>query len=186
MSLDLTGQTFGQLYVLNRHSSLHKKVRWLCQCKACDKVYDIPTDVVKANTKGCSECAKANTARGKDSEYWQGGEYIPAVFISNVKRSAAKRNIPFNLTIAELDLIWSLQEGRCAYTNRQLSLDPSSSTASLDRIDSSKGYEATNVQFVHKSVNISKWTMSEEEFLQMIKEIYTNKVENCGNCFNTK
>lgn len=176
MSLDLTGQTFGELYVLNKFSSVKKKVRWLVQCKHCDKVYDISTDVVKRNINGCSECTRANSPRGNQSGSWLGGTYIPSIFISNVRRSAAKRDIPFDLTIEQLDLIWSLQDGKCAYTNRELSLDPSTSTASLDRIDSSKGYVADNVQFVHKSVNIMKWALPENEFLQFIKEIYEFRV----------
>lgn len=163
--------TFGKIYVLSSHSSSKKEKRWLVQCKDCDKVYDLSTSKVKKNISGCAACTRANMPRGIESGSWAGGKYIPGIFLSNVKRSARKRSIPCDLTLEELDLIWSLQGGRCAYTNRLLSLDPATSTASLDRIDSALGYTATNVQFTHKSVNIMKWALPENDFLELISEI---------------
>jgi hypothetical protein len=38
-------------------------------------------------------------------------------------------------------------------------------TASLDRIDSSKGYTIENVQWVHAIINNMKWDMPQSEFL---------------------
>jgi hypothetical protein len=38
-------------------------------------------------------------------------------------------------------------------------------TASLDRIDSSKGYSKDNVQWVHKRLNAVKQNLTPEEFL---------------------
>lgn len=175
---DLTGETFGQLYILNRHSSLNKQARYLVQCKNCDKVYDLATSTIKKNINGCSDCARANQAKGNESLSWSGGKYIPAIFLSNVKRSARKRSIPCEVSIDELDLIWSLQDGICAYTGRKLSLETGKLTASLDRIDSSVGYQADNVQFTHKSVNIMKWALPEEEFLQFVSEIHEFRIKN--------
>ena len=37
-------------------------------------------------------------------------------------------------------------------------------TASLDRIDSSRGYVPENVQWVHKVINRMKGTLSDDEF----------------------
>ncbi len=170
--------TFGKIYVLSSHSSSKKEKRWLVQCKDCDKVYDLSTSKVKKNISGCAACTRANMPRGIESGSWAGGKYIPGIFLSNVKRSARKRSIPCDLTIEELDLIWSLQEGSCAYTGRKLSLNPATSTASLDRVNSALGYTATNVQFTHKDVNIAKWAMKEDYFLNMIEEIYEHRVKN--------
>ena len=43
--------------------------------------------------------------------------------------------------------------------------------ASLDRIDSSKGYLVDNIEWVHKDVNKAKMALSKEDFLQMVYEI---------------
>lgn len=48
-------------------------------------------------------------------------------------------------------------------------------TASLDRKDSLRGYEPDNVQWVHKTVNLIKWELSEEEFLEWCSKITKHK-----------
>ena len=47
-------------------------------------------------------------------------------------------------------------------------------TASLDRIDSSKGYTKNNVQWLHKDINIMKRDFPEEKFLFLCKQIVKN------------
>lgn len=180
MSIDLTGSVHGKLRVISRHSAQNKKVRWNVLCLSCTKQYHVAADVLKRNTTGCSACSKLNAAKGVDSIYWKGGKHISAIFLSNVARGARKRNIGCSISIAELDTLWEQQNGRCAYTNRVLDLG-SDCTASLDRIDSSKGYYLANVQFVHKTVNVMKWALPEDEFLKFIAEIYEFKVKD-ANC----
>ena len=43
----------------------------------------------------------------------------------------------------------------------------SDTTASLDRIDSSKGYIEGNVQWVHKQINIMKNDMDDANFIKL-------------------
>jgi hypothetical protein len=47
-------------------------------------------------------------------------------------------------------------------------------TASIDRIDSSKGYIEGNIQWVHKDINFMKRTYSQEYFVQMCKLVSNN------------
>jgi hypothetical protein len=44
-------------------------------------------------------------------------------------------------------------------------------TASLDRIDSSIGYVEGNVQWIYKPLNTMKGTLSNQEFIQLCKEV---------------
>lgn len=44
-------------------------------------------------------------------------------------------------------------------------------TASLDRIDSSKGYTKENVQWVHKDINMMKQEYTTEVFLGWCKKV---------------
>ena len=46
--------------------------------------------------------------------------------------------------------------------------------ASLDRIDSKKGYTEDNVQWVHKYVQRMKNAFSEKRFLEVVKIIHNN------------
>ena len=52
-------------------------------------------------------------------------------------------------------------------------------TASLDRIDSSKGYEIGNVQFISTAINYMKNTMSHEDTLKLC-EIIAEKYSGDG------
>jgi hypothetical protein len=47
-------------------------------------------------------------------------------------------------------------------------------TASLDRIDSSKGYVEGNVQWVHKRINIMKNDLSDSEFIEWCRVVSKN------------
>jgi hypothetical protein len=53
-------------------------------------------------------------------------------------------------------------------------------TASLDRIDSTKGYIKGNIQWVHKDVNKMKWNWNQSNFINWCKLItnYYNEKEN--------
>lgn len=49
--------------------------------------------------------------------------------------------------------------------------------ASLDRIDSSKGYIPGNVQWVDKRVNYMKQALPEGEFAELCRLVYLNRKE---------
>lgn len=102
------------------------------------------------------------------------GKHITGRFFSSVKYKAKLRNINFDITLAYLDGLWILQDGKCAYTGTALQMGRKP-TASLDRIDSSKGYIPGNVQFVCIEVNMMKWALSENRFFELIKKIHDER-----------
>jgi len=73
--------------------------------------------------------------------------------------------------------LFQKQNGKCALSGVEISLLKKSgvSTASLDRVDSSKGYIKGNVQWVHKDVNFMKYNFDESYFLDMCKKVVVNK-----------
>lgn len=114
---------------------------------------------------GCRECSKHFTNKGV-------GE-ISGSFWALVKSGASKRNIPFELDINDAWGLYLQQKSLCAISGVDISFAPTTNkkdrkyqTASLDRIDSSKGYTINNVQWVHKDVNIMKNKFSMEYFNQ--------------------
>jgi len=93
-------------------------------------------------------------------------------------RSNAKtvRNIHFSLTPIEMGILVEFQNWKCAFTGRKLSMkthDPD--RASMDRIDSNKGYTMENVHFVTARVNRMKGDMTWDEFVSTCKQV----VEHC-------
>ena len=100
---------------------------------------------------------------------------FPGYFWSNLLGRVKESQLDFNLS---LEYLWSLyikQNKKCALTGWDLYFSPQDgrdTTASLDRIDSSKGYIEGNVQFVFKQVNKCKLNCSEELFYNMCKAVY--------------
>jgi hypothetical protein len=94
-----------------------------------------------------------------------------------------------DISLNDLKEIWELQNGICPYSGIKLKLmkhgykfsDIAQSRfeiASLDRIDSSKGYEKGNLVFVSTTVNFMKNSCSVEEivkFIFIMKEYLQNK-----------
>lgn len=92
---------------------------------------------------------------------------------------AKNRGLDFSISIDSTYQLFLDQNKKCKLSGVDITLSPlhrdqSDSTASLDRIDSSKGYIEGNVQWVHKNVNIMKQAMSDKEFIDWCKKISTH------------
>lgn len=101
-------------------------------------------------------------------------------FHSMARKGAVKRNIPFNITVEDIVQLYQIQEGKCAISGMEMSLVHGSKTTqnatklSVDRIDSSIGYQANNVQLVTWQVNASKSVWSTEQLVEMARAIVAN------------
>jgi 5-methylcytosine-specific restriction endonuclease McrA len=90
-------------------------------------------------------------------------------------RRATKSGKSFNITNDDMLSLWVKQQGLCVYTKLPLQIEPNQlATVSLDRIDSSRGYEPDNVQLVCSVINVMKTSMSEREFVTMCSLVSRN------------
>jgi hypothetical protein len=60
------------------------------------------------------------------------------------------------------------QDGKCAITGMPIDL---TTDASVDRIDSMKGYTKDNIWWVKKEINLMKNNLSLEEFILLCKMV---------------
>lgn len=129
-------------------------------------------------TKKCKICKFQKL--GHEHASYKGTRYVSKKEFSNIQRNAQDRNLEFSLDIEYLDALMQKQNHKCAYSGLEIFVGNSKfpKTASLDRIDNSKGYIKGNVQWVHKDVNKMKNVYSEEYFLELIKSIYMNMENN--------
>lgn len=94
-----------------------------------------------------------------------------------ILRTVRNRCKEFNLDLPYLAELWNTQNGICPYTKLKLILPTWNNNpdiryrASLDRIDSSKGYIKGNVQFVATPINYLKGTMSDKDTKSYLREI---------------
>ncbi len=138
-------------------------------------------------TKCCKNCsAKKTSLKYPPPITYKGVGDLSATFFHRIKYGAKRRGLDFEITIEFAWNIFLKQDKKCAYTGIDIFLEKVSKnqnpdyekiTASLDRIDSSKGYYENNVQWVHKKINRFKNNYTHKEFLTMCKEITEHSIK---------
>lgn len=168
MKKDLTGRTFGRLLVLGVSEvsrNGHYRYSVSCECGTLKTVLGTHLLANKTNSCGC--------LRTQLSRNWKGYKGVPLTYFSSLVRGAnggkGRKPIDFNITLEFIGDLLEKQENRCALSGLPISYK--TKTISLDRIDSSKGYETDNVQWVHKDINMMKRHYSTEYFKYLCKMV---------------
>lgn len=109
-------------------------------------------------------------------------EYSPfRAHLRVAKRRQVSRDIPCTITLEDLKVQWDRQHGICPYTGLKMIMPPTighydldpllPQTASLDRIDSGKGYEPDNIQFVCTAANLAKCNFTHEQMIEFWQQV---------------
>ena len=147
----------------------YAKVKVKCSCG-----FEKEIDVYSLYNNKATRCYKCNKKDLANNSQWKGYKTIPGKVISKLTREAKRRNITINITIQDIYNKLQEQNGKCALTNLDVDFIKNK-LASVDRIDSSKGYSIDNIQIVHKDINIMKNAFDEEHFINMCKLVSKNK-----------
>jgi hypothetical protein len=116
--------------------------------------------------------AKKHGRKNQAHGQWKGYEDISLTYWKNVQNGAKNRKIHFQLTIEEAWQLYLKQNKTCALSGRPIYfMACNNNTASIDRIDSSKGYTLDNVQWLHKDLNFAKQSLSNNDFVKMCQEV---------------
>lgn len=185
---NLSGNVYGSLTVL--HPSPTDKFKtitttgkvhmtWQCECacmhSSCRGVVHIAGRHLKhSSTQSCGAGCLYN-----------GVNNLSLSAFNSYKIKAIERNIPFEITIEYAERLYQEQNGACALSGEPIKLYPEYrklNTASLDRIDSDKsiGYIEGNVQWVYKKLNVSKWDMSDNEYIAYSARITKHQMKKHG------
>ena len=165
----------------------NKRTYYQVQCD-CGRIDLKRKDLVEdGRTKMCKPCsAKLTASKYPPPVNRTGCEGLSGTHYTALKAGAKRRNLEFNVTPEFLWQLYLQQHKLCALSGSEITLVPiikdnnvdwAVVTASLDRIDSNKGYTKDNVQWVHKRINFLKNDFTEEELLYWAKKI----VEKHGN-----
>ena len=177
---NLIGKPFGKLVVI-AEAPKHKNdpsPYWRCKCE-CGNESEVRAHALTSHIT--KTCGGIHHRTGAEHYKWTGCGEISGRYICDLKKHAKQREMPFNLTKEEMWKQFLKQNKTCALTGRPLSFcrgkETYETTASLDRIDSTKGYVRGNVQWVHKDINWFKRDYPQDKFLKMCKEVsdYTSK-----------
>ena len=142
---------------------------FLCRCNNCGELKEISAHDFSAGYKiKCSE--------KKLPSNWTGYRKISGSYWKRIQKQAAERKLEFSISIEYAWTLFEKQQQKCKYSGVELSFSGTKmgNLASLDRIDSKKGYVEGNVHWVHKDVNMMKRNFTEEYFINLCETVYKN------------
>tara|TARA_Y100000310_G_scaffold293091_1_gene322420 strand:- start:444 stop:1133 length:690 start_codon:yes stop_codon:yes gene_type:complete len=173
--INLTGCRIGNLLVVKEvKKKLDKHIYWKCQCD-CGNISTISTGSLTKGQKRCWDCRNKLISELK----WKGYGEISGDKWDKIKKTAGLKNRKFEITIEQAWDLFLKQDRKCALSGVKLVFtrkkkDRSKTTASLDRIDSSKGYIKGNIQWVHKDINKMKQDLDMRSFKEWCGKVYKN------------
>lgn len=174
-TVDLSGKKYGKLTVVKRLGSSGQGRLWECLCE-CGKVCLAATGVLNAGARVSCGCIHV----GKNSSRYLGYKDIGGSFWKQIEAGAKRRNIDFSITKEQAWELYEKQNRKCSLSGLPIALSSSAThrvgiqTASLDRVDNTKGYTIDNVQWLHKDVNRMKNVHDQIYFVNLCKLIAEN------------
>lgn len=163
---DIIGRRFEALTVLAPSS---RRSYYTCRC-----VCGTEKDIFLGNLYKMKSCGCLTNKRAGFTGHGQ----IWGKLWGSIRRMAKERRLEFAITI---EYAWNLflgQTRKCALTGMDIAFASASGgndgTASLDRIDSSRGYVKDNVQWVHKDVNELKWDKSVPRLIELCRMVVSH------------
>lgn len=153
------------------HQDSYRHNFWECECD-CGKITVTSTRQLKGGfTRSCGCIRKFN-----GSKNWKGFGELSHSFWNRICYDAKRRGHSISITIEDAWLQFLKQNRKCSLTGMELNFgfnkNDSNKTASLDRIDSFKGYTKENIQWVHKDINRMKQSFSELYFQELVEKVY--------------
>lgn len=174
---DLIGQQFGRLKVISQvkkhcKGKQHCRTAWECQCECGNVIVTLSTSLVRGLTKSCG-CYRIDFRQSGYEEI--GGSYWSKII-------CVSKSLGREVNISK-QYVWDLylnQDKKCNLSGVPIHFAKRyhgkyDQTASIDRIDSDKGYIENNIQIVHKDINRMKWSIPQEEFIEWSKLIVDNQ-----------
>lgn len=154
-------------------------VLWNCLCN-CGKNIELPSNALTSGNNITCGNKSSHIGEALDPRWFQYKE-ISISYLNSIKQNSIKINREYNLSPEYLWELYINQNKKCFLSGIEIcfknKLTNSEQTASLDRIDCSKGYVEGNVRWVHKWVNIMRSNFTDEEFIYFCKNCYLQSLK---------
>jgi hypothetical protein len=134
---------------------------WECLCD-CGRILKKKTyEIMKNGRKKC----KCDLAKYPGS--------VSGKIFGSIRRRAKKKGIEFTITLEFIEELLKKQNYLCNLSDDPIYIDTrkingvrQKTNASLDRIDSSRGYTPDNVQWLKIKVNLMKWGFTQDDYIE--------------------
>lgn len=187
---DILGFCFGRLKVIAcvGKDKFHKYI-WECECECGNKTRARANDLKQGKIISCGCAHKESSSRNIQKAIqhikknghpaFNGFGDLSGSYYSQLKYNAIRRGLHFSVS---KEFLWNLflkQNKLCAISGMPIVMKKrkEAQTASLDRIDSSKGYTEDNIHWTHKDINLMKQRFSLEQFINYCKLITKNNYD---------
>lgn len=168
--IDITGQRFGRLVVIEQSSKRTKTkgAYWKCLCDCGNEIIVIAANLKRGHTKSCG-------CLSKETRFLGNGESGLNYVIRAYKMNAELRGYEFNLTREQVKEITSKN---CFYCNKppervgkgaKISRDGDYIYNGMDRVDNDKGYTLDNIVPCCYSCNVRKRGLSKEDMIKILE-----------------
>lgn len=165
------GTKVGQLTLIRAIGrDQNRNLIWRTKCDCGLVVSRRESTFHNTETPACEICFNKNKIgrnAGRKHSRWKGYKGVCGSSFYRAKAGAESRNLEFNITIEQMGDLLEQQDYLCALSGIMIAADDRIRDASLDRIDSSRGYTIDNIQWVHKDVNRMKLDYPQERFLEL-------------------
>lgn len=153
-------------YINSSKEDTHTQIKVKCDCGNISNISTYHFGKIKT----CKYCFYSK--KGVEHPAYRGTSNITQTYFSQIKLNAKKRKLKFNLDIKILDQLLIKQNYKCYLSGQTISVHDN--TASLDRIDSSKGYLKNNIAWIHKDIQRMKSDFPVIYFVDTCNKISTN------------
>ena len=145
--------------------------KWCSKCSGCGKEQAYTRkDHAKQSEVSDWQCKKCVSEAKIFSENQPVGDRTRVY--RKFKKGAESRGIEFNLNEEQF---YENYDETCNLTGWDISISYSKHTASVDRIDNSKGYIQGNIQWVHVMVNMCRNKYELDKFIKMCEAVATKQ-----------
>lgn len=178
--IDLTGQVFGKLKILDyvQKQEKHGLVwKWKCLCECGEYTFTRTKDFTKE--KPVQSCKKCSYKRMAQTNTLDNHQSLKNRVFRNYKRGAKNRNYNFELSKEE---VFNLIFQNCHYCGQEPqelegekiynNLDIPFKRNGIDRMNNDLGYTTQNTITCCQTCNKAKMEMNYQEFLDFINKVY--------------
>lgn len=176
--IPVVGQRYNHYIVISEELKVNGSGRLFnVKCDCGKEEFKIAKHLVSGRCKSCKSCASKRTAiKYPPPTLWANVGDLGRIYYTSLKHNALRRNLVFEISQEDCWDLFLKQNKKCALSGYSITLskniknhgvDYKSFTASLDRIDSSIGYIAGNVQWVHRDINWMKNNFNQSDFIEM-------------------